>query len=59
MLQANRHHGDAFSQAVTSKEDTRGMDATTQASSPKDQQAQAYRVHKAWQNLGLERKIWT
>ena len=41
MRQEKQNHEDAFSQAVTSKQATRGTDATTQASGPKDQQAQA------------------
>ena len=49
MHQANQHHRDVFSQMVTPKQATRWMDATTKASGPKDQQAQAHRGHKAWQ----------
>ena len=49
MRQANQHHGDVFSQVVTPKQTTRGTNATTQASGPKDQQAQVHGGHKAWQ----------
>ena len=56
MHQANRNHRDVFSQVVTSKQATRGTDATTQASVPKNQQAQAYNGQKAWQSLDLDRQ---
>ena len=58
MHQENRHHGDVFSQVVTSKQATRGTDATTQASGPKNQQAQAHKGQKAWQSLDLDRQTW-
>jgi len=44
------------SQAVTSKQIERGTDATTQASGPKDQQAQAHERHKTWKRLDLDRQ---
>ena len=49
MPQANLHHGDMFSQMTTSKQAIEGMDATKQASGPKDKQAQTHGGHKAWQ----------
>ena len=49
MHQANQHHGDVFLEMVTSKQATRGADATTQASGPKDQQAQTHGGSKTWQ----------
>ena len=47
-----------YSQVVTPKQGTRGADATTQASGPKDRQAQAHEGHKAWQSLDLYRQTW-
>ena len=58
MRQEKQNHEDAFSQAVTSKQATRGTNATTQASGPKDRQAQAHGGHKAWQNLDLDKQTW-
>ena len=46
MHRANQHHGDVFSQMVTSKQATRGMDATKQVGGPKDQ-AQSHKGNKA------------
>ena len=43
---------------VTSKQALGGTDVTTQASGLKDWQAQAYRGHKAWQSLDLDRQTW-
>ena len=39
---------------VTSKQALEGTNVTTQASGPKDRQAQAYGGHKAWQSLDLD-----
>ena len=48
MHQANQHHEDVFSQVVTPKQATRGIDATTQA--------QAHKGQQAWQKLDLGRQ---
>ena len=46
------------SQMVSHKQATSKTDATTQASGPKDQQAQAHGGHQAWQNLDLSKQTW-
>ena len=45
-----------ISQLVTSKQSTKGTDATTHANGLRDRQAQAYGGHKAWQSLDLDRQ---
>ena len=37
---------------------TKGTNATTQASGPKDQQTQTHGGHKAWQSLNLDKQTW-
>ena len=37
---------------------TRGMDETTQATGPKDRQAQTHGGHKACQSLDLDKQTW-
>ena len=58
MDQANRHHGDVFSQVVTPKQAIRGTNATTQASGLEDRQVQAHGGHKARQSRDLEKQLW-
>ena len=45
-----------ISRVVTSKQTTRGTDATTQVSGLKDRQAQTHGAHKAWQSLNIDRQ---
>ena len=49
----------AHQQVVTSNQALGGTNITTQASGPKDRQAQAHGGHKAWQSLDLERQTLT
>ena len=58
MHRANQHHGDTFSQMVTSKQAIRGADMTKQPSGPKGQQAQTYGVNKAWQEPRSSQTTW-
>ena len=46
------------SQAVTSKQATRGTNATTQASGPKARHVRAHIGKKAWQSLDLDKQTW-
>ena len=48
----------AHQQVVTSNQALGGTNITTQASGPKDRQAQAHGGHKPWQSLDLDRKTW-
>ena len=50
MDRVNQHHKDVFSQMVTFKQATRGVDATKQAGGPKDQLTQTHRGNKAWRD---------
>ena len=50
--------GRCISQVVTSKQALGGTKVTTQASGPKDRQAQANGGNKAWQSLDLDKQTW-
>ena len=58
MHQANQHRRDVFSQMVTPKQATRGMDATTKASGPKTNKHKPTEGTKHGKNLDLAKQTW-